>query len=328
MVEERVPLEHKGVASPRELCRVLGPIGVRGRLAAPCAKFQCAGYQGRGPWLVTFSSLLILAIILSAPRVAAQVDPWEFEVYPYATEERGVVEFETDNAVVPNGHNNGADGTAAGTYPSQGMWYDQYELTYGFTNRIEAAAYLDMAGPSDNGYHFAGSNFRLHGKLLKKGSLPVDVGWYIELEWRETPEFDKDPLDLELRPIFQKNIGRWSILLNPQFEKSILVGPDKNQGFQFGYSTGVYYRLSRYLSPGVESYGAIGNIDDNTPLYRQQHYIFAVIRGKLPHGIEYNIGPGFGLTRGSDHVIMKFNVSLERFVAAVFGPSSNSGWFF
>ena len=325
-VEEHVAQEHKSVANPVEL--VLRSTGVRARFVAACRTFHCVGYQGCSPWLISFGSLLILAALsFLAPGADAQVDPWEFEVYPYATEERGVVEFEADNAVVPNGHNNGGDGTAAGTYPSQGMWYDQYELTYGITNRIEAAVYLNMAGPSDNGYHFAGSNFRLRGKLLNKGRLPVDVGWYIEFEWHKTPEFDKDPLDLELRPIIQKNIGRWSILLNPQFEKSILVGPDKNKGFQFGYSTGVYYRLSRYLSPGVEFYGAIGNIDDNTPLYHQQHYIFPVIRGKLPHGIEYNIGPGFGLTRGSDHVIMKFNVSLERFVGAVFGPSSDSGWF-
>lgn len=44
--------------------------------------------------------------------------------------------------------------------------------------------------------------------VINKGSLPVDLGWYVELESRKTPQFDKDPLDLELRPIIQKNIGR------------------------------------------------------------------------------------------------------------------------
>jgi hypothetical protein len=201
----------------------------------------------RGGALIMFS-FAVFGITLAAPRAMAQVDPWEFEVYPYGTEKRGVLEFETDNAVVPNGHNAGGDGTAAGTYPSQGMWYDQFELTYGLTDRIEAAAYLNMAGRSDNGYHYAGSNFRLRGRLFKKAALPVDLGWSIELEWHKTPQFDGDPLDLELRPIIQKKIGSWSILLNPQFEKSIFVGPDKNKGFQFGYASGIYYRWSRYLS--------------------------------------------------------------------------------
>jgi hypothetical protein len=38
----------------------------------------------------------------------------------------------------------------------------------------------------------------------------------------------------------------------------------------------------------------------------------------LPQGIEYNIGPGIGLTRGSDRVIVKCNLELERFVGALF----------
>ena len=97
--------------------------------------------------LAIWSSFLAFAVILFSNRAAAQVDPWEFEVYPYATEGRGVVELETDNAVVPNGHSQGGNGTAAGTFPSQAMWYNADELTYGLTDRIEAAAYLDFALP-------------------------------------------------------------------------------------------------------------------------------------------------------------------------------------
>jgi hypothetical protein len=84
----------------------------------------------------------------------------------------------------------------------------------------------------------------------------------------------------------------------------------------------------RYLSPGLEFYGAIGDIDDSDPLDRQQHYIFPVVWGELPYGLEYNVGPGFGLTRGSDRVLVKFNFEFEHFVGAIFGPSSESGWFF
>lgn len=268
------------------------------------------------------------AILLLARPVLAQVDPWEFEVYPYATEGRGVIELETDNAVVPNGHSRGGEGTAAGTFASQAMWYNQYELTYGLTDRIEAAAYLNLAMPSGRGLWYAGSKYRLRGRLFDEEVLPVNLGWYVELEWHKTQQFDDDELELELRPIIEKDIGRWSLIVDPIFEKPIFLGPNKNKGFEFGYASAVYYRWMRYLSPGVEFYGAPGNIDDNEPLYEQQHYIFAVAWGELPHGIEYNLGPGFGLTRGSDRVIMKFNVELEKFVGAIFGPSSDSGWFF
>ncbi len=278
--------------------------------------------------LAICGSFLALAAILLSNRAAAQVDPWEFEVYPYATEGRGVAELETDNAVAPNGHSQGSNGTAAGTFPSQAMWYNQYELTYGISDRIEAAAYLNMAQVSSHGYWYAGSKYRLRGGLFDEGTLPVDLGWYIELEWHKTPQFDDDPLELELRPIIEKDIGRFSIVLDPKFEKPIFTGPNKNKGLKFGYANGIYYRWMRYFSPGIECYGAVGYIDDNDPLSAQQHYIFPVLWGELPHGVRYNIGPGFGLTRGSDRVVVKFNLEVESFVGSLFGPSSESGWFF
>ncbi|MGH7905292.1 MAG: hypothetical protein ACREP6_01555 [Candidatus Binataceae bacterium] len=283
--------------------------------------------------MTIFARLLISAfVILFAAGVAqpsfAQVDPWEFEVYPYATQTRGTLELETDNAVAANGHDQGGNGTAAGGFPSQGMWYNQYELTYGLTDRIEAAAYLQMAEPNGHGYWYAGSKYRLRGRLFDAGALPVDLGWYLELEWHKTPQFDNDPLELEFRPIIEKDIGALSLVLDPSFEKAIFVGPDRNKGVEFGYASGVYYRWRRYLSPGVEFYGAIGGLDSSSPLEEQQHYIFPVIWGQMPHGLEYSIGPGFGLTGGSDHVLVKFNLGFERFAGAIFSPSADTGWFF
>jgi hypothetical protein len=82
------------------------------------------------------------------------------------------------------------------------------------------------------------------------------------------------------------------------------------------------------ISTTLTILGGIGLIDANDSLHKQQHYIFPLLRSELPNGIEYNVGPGFGLTRGSDRVIVKFNVGLERFVGSCFSPSPNSGWFF
>ena len=270
----------------------------------------------------------LLSISYFYPRYAsAGVDPWEFEVYPYATESRGVIEVATDNAVVANGHSHGGEGTAKGTFRSQGIWYNQYELTYGLTDRIEAAVYLDMAQVAGHGYWYAGSKYRLRGRLFDPDALPVDLGWYAELEWHKTPQFDDADLEAEFRPIIEKDFGRLAIIADPAFEKP-LVGAGNNQGFEFGYAAAAYYRWRRYLSPGLEFYGAIGLIDDNDPLHEQQHYVFPVLWGALPHGIAYNVGPGIGLTRGSDHVIVKFNIDIERFVGAIFGQSSEHGWFF
>ena len=270
----------------------------------------------------------ILALCaLSALPCAAQVDPWEFEVYPYLTAPRGMAEFESDNAVVTSGHKAGDGGTAVGSIQSQGLWYNAYEFSYGLTDRIEGAVYVNMARPEGAGLRWAGDNIRLRGRLFEQGALPVDIGWYAELEWHKTPQFDDASRELELRPIIEKDFGPLSIMVNPKFEK-VLAGTGHNQGFEFGYMAGVRYRWKRFLSPGVEFFGGTGLIDGADPSGEQQRYVFPVAWGELPHGIEYNLGAGYGLTRGSDHVVVKVNLELERFVGALFKASSAGNWFF
>jgi hypothetical protein len=271
----------------------------------------------------TFSCFVLLAslALLLHPRpAAAQLDPFEFEVYPAKTVPRGMLEVESLNSVVANGHRNAEEGTSKGTLPSQSMWRTAVEVAYGLTDHIEAAAYLNLAKPRGGNLQYAGSKFRLRGSLFDQGQLPVDLGWYVELAYARTPKFDDQKLELELRPIIQKDFGDFSLILNPKFEK-ILVGSEEKEGWEFGHVSGIYYRWMRELTPGIEFYGAIGMIKHPDPSKEQQHYIFPVIRGES-HGIEYSFGPGFGLTRGSDRVIVKFNIGLEKYIGALFGPSS------
>lgn len=295
---------------------------------ADCAGFEDSGAKVSNTIRVTILMSCLMAGSILCPKTArAQVDPWEFEVYPYATESRGVVELEMLNGAVPNGHSQGDRGLSSGDYATEGAWFNAIELTYGLTDRIEAAAYIDNTLVRGHGYWYSGSKYRLRGSVFDPGVLPVDLGWYAELEWHRINEFDDAELEIEFKPIIEKDLGRFSFRFNPIFEKPI-TGEDKNRGFEFGYASGGYYRWQRYLSPGVEFYGGIGLIDDSDPISDQQHYIFPVAWGELPHGVEYSVGPGFGLTRGSDHVIVKFNLELERFIGAIFGPSSESSWFF
>jgi hypothetical protein len=257
-------------------------------------------------------------LLLAAASASAQVDPFEFEVYPYQTVGRGMVELESLNSFVPSGHDHGGDGTSAGDFPSQAMYRTAFEFTYGLTDHLEAAAYLNLAHPNAESFQYAGSKFRLRGSLFEQGELPVDLGWYLELEWHRTPQFDDNQLEVELKPIIEKDFRKIEVDLNPIFEKAVFVGPNRNKGFEFGYAAGIYYDYLREISPGLEFYGGVGLIDDNDPLHAQQHYVFPVIKGALPGGIEYSVGPGIGLTRGSDRVITKVNLELERFVGALF----------
>lgn len=266
-------------------------------------------------------------ILVAATAGHAQVDPWEFEVYPYATLPRGMGELETMNAVVTSGHGEPGMGTSNGTFASDRQWYNAYELTYGLTDRIEAAAYLTFAQPDGHSLQWSGNKFRLRGRLADPGVWPVDVGWYLELETHKTPQFDDASQELEFRPILEKDFDSVSVLANPKFEK-VLGGVGRHQGVEFGYAVAILYRLNRRFSPGLEFYGGSGLIDQRDPLRDQQHYVFPTIWGELPGGFEYNVGVGYGLTRGSDHVIFKVNLELERYVGALVHASPDQAWFY
>ncbi len=257
---------------------------------------------------------IAVLLLLAGSNAFAQVDKWEFEVYPAQTLDKGMIELESLNSFSAIGHD-GEDQE----YGSNRMYRTAFELTYGLTDKIEAAAYLNLARPNGGGwFQYAGSKYRLRGSLFEQGQLPVDLGWYAELEWFRVPQFDDNELEIELRPIITKQFGRLEIDLNPKFEKAIFVGPNKNHGFEFGYASGIYYNYWRWMSPGLEFYGGIGLIDDTDPLNEQQHYIFPVIRGELPGRLEYNFGVGIGMTRSSDQVLPKLNIELERFIGSLF----------
>jgi hypothetical protein len=241
----------------------------------------------------------------------AQSDPFEFEVDPYPTIGRNVLELESLNSVVPLGHHRGGLGTSAGDLASNLMYRTALDLNYGLTDRIDAGAQLNLAHANGGSLQYAGSDFRLRGSTFEPGELPLDLGWRVELEWRRIPEFNESQLDLELIPIIAKNIGRFELDLNPVFEKAIFIGRSKNKGFSFLCAAGLYYHYEEWLSPGLEFYGQIGPLHDLGPLHAQQHYIFPVVKGQLPGDIEYNLGPGIGLTRGSDSLITKFSIELE-----------------
>jgi hypothetical protein len=271
-----------------------------------------------------FATILAAAVFfLVLPNaVRAQVDPFEFEVYPYQTLGMGMIEVESLNSVVPNGHSKGGVGTSSGSFASQAMYRTAIEVTYGLTEKLEVAAYLNLARPNGASLQYAGSKFRLRGSLFEQDQLPVNLGWYTELEWHRTPEFDDVPLEFEFRPLLEKDFGSLEIDLNPIFEKPIFIGPDKNKGVEFGYAAGVYYRILRTISPGFEFYGGAGPINDTDPLNQQQHYVFPVIFGVLPGGFEYNVGVGLGLTGGSDRVLTKFNLECERYLGTLFKSHS------
>ncbi|PYS68289.1 MAG: hypothetical protein DMF73_17160, partial [Acidobacteria bacterium] len=114
----------------------------------------------------------------------------------------------------------------------------------------------------------------------------------------------EDTWSWEIRPIIDKDLGRWYLSFNPALERA-LTGPGKKKGFEFAPNFKVSYAVTRKVDAGLEYYGALGPISGFDPRREQQHQIFPAIDLNVSPEWEFNFGIGIGLTGSTDHLILK-----------------------
>lgn len=248
-------------------------------------------------------TMLLLALIATP---AAALNFFELEVYPATTEGEGLHEVESHTNYVPSGREPMEDELSGDVFRRQGLFRESIEYNYGLTDKIDAAAYLDLAWPNGEGPQYAGNRFRLRGALFDKGRFPVDLGWYFEVE---VPQKDPAQLELEFRPILSRDFGRFSVDLNPSFELPTVTS--ERRTFEFNYGARVLYRFSPRIQPAVEFFGDIGQIRNVDPSKEQGHYVSPMLYARIAPGIYASGGLMFGLTRASDPVIMRFAIEYE-----------------
>lgn len=249
--------------------------------------------------------LLLLALFL--PSLSKAVDPYEFQIYGYATQGKGNFSPQLLNSFIPYGRKEGEGGTS-GTFASQSMMRSAIELEYGLTSKTDVAIYVNFVRPENEAVQFAGSKLRFRGRFAEKGVLPIDLGWYVEVEqWKQS--INDDTLELEFKPTMQKDLGPWSIIANFPFEKVIRGESAKTQVFEVGYLTEISYQKSNRLRYGIQFIGGPGGVKNMDPLREQQHYVMPVVHFIAPGNVRSTVGAGFGQTHGSDHILLKANLS-------------------
>ena len=251
-----------------------------------------------------FLFALTVVTLLTSP--AAALNFFELEVYPATTEGKGLHEVESHVNYVPVGRTPSEEEVSGEEFRRQGLFRQSIEYNYGLTDKIDAAAYLDLAWPNGEAPQYAGNRFRLRGALFDQGRFPVDLGWYFEAE---VPQNDAAKLELEFRPIVSYDIGRLSLDLNPSFE--IPVVANETRTFEFNYGARLRYRASLRFQPAIEFFGGIGQIRHVDPSQEQEHYVSPMLYARIAAGLYASAGMMFGLTRASDPVVLRFAVEYE-----------------
>jgi len=248
------------------------------------------------------SILFAFALICLVAGVARAQENYEIQVYGSETIPRGVTMIELHNNFTAKGPKTTADGTL----PTNHAWHETIEITHGFNDWFETGFYIFTSARNGSGWDFVGTHIRPRFRVPPKWHWPVGVSLSQEIGFVRR-QFSEDQWSWEIRPIVDKEMGKWYVTFNPVLERA-LSGPGTKRGFEFAPNFKVAYSVTKKVDAGLEYYGGLGPLSGFDPAREQQHQIFPAIDLNLSPKWEFNFGVGIGMTRSTDHLIFKMIV--------------------
>jgi hypothetical protein len=242
--------------------------------------------------------MVSLCLLAAAGTTRAQ-DNYEIQVYGSETvpAHHTMLEFHTNFTA------EGEKATVDGVLPTNHAWHETIEITHGFNNWFETGFYFFTSARAGNGWDYVGSHIRPRVRVPPSWRWPVGVSLSTEFGY-QCREFSPDTWTLEIRPIIDKTTGRWYWSFNPSLDRAF-HGESVSKGVEFSPNFKFSYDVTHKVAAGLEYYGSVGSITGFDPLRDQQHAIFPTIDLNLGPQWEVNFGPGIGLTRSTDHLILK-----------------------
>jgi len=245
----------------------------------------------------------LLATLAALPVVFASLghaqDNYEIQVYSYDTvaPRTTMVEIHSNFTV------EGSKTVQNGVLPSNHAEHETLEITQGINDWSEVGFYVFTSIQSDGGWQWVGDHIRPRVRVPEKWHWPVGVSLSNEIGYQRSA-FSPDTWTWEIRPIIDKKIGPWYLAFNPALDRS-WHGPGVNQGVTFSPNAKVSYDFTKKIAGGLEYYASYGSLAGFDALKDQQQQFFPSIDLNLAPQWEFNFGVGVGVTRSTDHLIIK-----------------------
>ena len=258
-----------------------------------------AGPSLRATMLIRkFFWLVIATASLSACSSRAQ-DNYEIQVYgsDMVREHETMVELHSNFTI------DGRKGIQDGLFPTDHAQHETIEITHGFSEWAEIGFYIFTYQRNGYGVQWVGDHIRPRVRIPPSWKWPVGLSISNEVGYQRR-QFSVDTWTWEMRPIVDRQLGRWYLGFNPTFDKAI-HGQSVHQGFVFSPNVKFSYDFTKKFTAGIEYYGSTGPATQFLPLNQQQHQIFPTIDLNLDPRWEINFGVGVGVTRSTDHLIAK-----------------------
>jgi len=248
----------------------------------------------KSPWL------FVLMLFGAAPLWAQ--DNYEIQVYGAETVAPGRTMVELHSNFTYEGFKN----TVEGVLPDEHQLHETVEITQGWNDWFETGFYIFTSYGPNQGYKWVGDHIRPRVRVPPKWHWPVGASLSMEFGYQR-PIFSADTWTWEIRPIVDKQWHAWYLSFNPTLERAF-HGPSVSEGVGFSPNFKVGYSVTKKLAAGFEYYGSMGPITGFAPFYMQQQQFFPSIDYDFGPNWEFNLGMGVGVTRSTDHLLLKMIV--------------------
>jgi hypothetical protein len=145
--------------------------------------------------------------------------------------------------------------------------------------------------------------------LTEPGQYFVDLGLFTELEF---PDEHDEANEIEIGPMFQKQIGSTINNLNVIFVRDYGSKADYNTDFEYEYQT--KWLSNKAVEFGVQAFGEFGDVDDTLSSNDQEHKVGPALFGSIDAGqnkIKYDAALLFGVTSASPDQTLRFTLEYE-----------------
>jgi hypothetical protein len=205
-----------------------------------------------------------------------------------------------------------------GVLPTRHAWHETVEITQGLNSWSELGFYIFTSYNPTYGYQWVGDHIRPRVRAPEEWHWPVGASLSMEFGYQRA-KFSEDTWSLELRPIIDKEIGKWYLAFNPTVDRSF-HGPGIREGVVFSPNVKASYDVSKRVKAGIEYYGGLGPVTGFDPVRDQQQQFIPSIDVDFGPNWEFNFGVGVGVTHTTDHLLVKMIIG-RRFT---FGGGSKS----
>jgi hypothetical protein len=245
------------------------------------------------------SDIRVLALAIFSAGLACAQGNYEVQVYGADLVPPGHTMVELHSNFTFEGSKTVTDGVL----PDQHALHETIEITQGFTPWFETGFYIFMSYRADEGYQWVGDHIRPRIRVPEDWHWPVNVSLSTEIGYQRR-SFSTDTWTWEIRPIVDKQIGRWYVAFNPALDRSF-HGSEVHKGVTFSPNVKVGFDFTKRVNAGLEYYGSTGSITGFDPLRDQQQAIMPAVDLNLGPNWEFNFAIGVGVTAGTDHLLVK-----------------------